>query len=332
MSLIDLRRTMPGGVAAILLLGLAGSMPAVASAPAPAATAAASAAGKRTVTLITGDRVTVGSVGARTGVVHAGPGRERVSFALFSAGGHFMVIPSDAVALIRAQRVDQRLFDVTELISLGYDDAGRSTVPLIMRSGTGTAATAMKSTLTNGGARKTRDLKVVHAAAVTAPKERVGSLWKAMTGNLKMRGGVQNVWLDGKRKISLDQSVPQIGAPAAWQAGYQGEGMTVAVLDTGVDATHPDLAGRVTSTNFTTEDDTDLVGHGTHVASTIAGDGAASDGKYKGVAPKASILSGKKGHAASPLVARVRSRSRASSHRCCHRRGSVARMNSRSRW
>ena len=30
---------------------------------------------------------------------------------------------------------------------------------------------------------------------------------------------MQKVWLDGKRRVSLDHSVPQIGAPAAWQAG-----------------------------------------------------------------------------------------------------------------
>ena len=283
---------MSGGAAALVLLAAA-----VAPQPASAGVAAAPHAGpvgKRpyTVTLITGDRVTVGSAGATTGSVHPGPGREHMSFALSSARGHFVVIPADAATLIRARRVDQRLFDVTELISLGYDDAGRATVPLIMRSETGTAA-AMKSTLTTGDAHQVRELKAVRGAAVTAPKKRIGSLWNAMTRQSVMRGGVRNVWLDGRLKPSLDRSVPQIGAPAAWQAGYQGEGMNVAILDTGVDATHPDLAGRVTAANFTAEDAIDHVGHGTHVASIIAGDGAASGGKYKGVAPKALILAGK---------------------------------------
>jgi subtilisin family serine protease len=66
------------------------------------------------------------------------------------------------------------------------------------------------------------------------------------------------------------------------------------VLDTGVDATHPDLATQVAGAkNFTTEPDGDPVGHGTHVASTIAGTAAASAGRYKGVAPDSKIYDGK---------------------------------------
>jgi hypothetical protein len=91
-------------------------------------------------------------------------------------------------------------------------------------------------------------------------------------------------------------SVPQIGAPGAWAAGYTGTGKTVAVLDTGVDDSHPDLAGQVSEhVNFTEgyEPDGDFVGHGTHVASTVAGTGEASGGRYKGVAPGAKLLDGK---------------------------------------
>ncbi|MEK8108937.1 S8 family serine peptidase [Micromonospora sp. M12] len=96
--------------------------------------------------------------------------------------------------------------------------------------------------------------------------------------------GVTRIWLDGKRTVSLDRSVPQIGAPAAWQAGFDGSGITVGVLDTGIDASHPDFAGHLAEVrDFTGGDDpSDNVGHGTHVASTIVGSGAASGAGTEG--------------------------------------------------
>lgn len=45
----------------------------------------------------------------------------------------------------------------------------------------------------------------------------------------------EKLWLDGRARISLDQSVPMVGAPAAWEAGFDGTGVTVAVLDSGCD-------------------------------------------------------------------------------------------------
>jgi hypothetical protein len=95
---------------------------------------------------------------------------------------------------------------------------------------------------------------------------------------------------------ALDHNLGQIAAPVAWTAGYTGRGATVAVLDTGADFTHPDLVGKVDArADFVVDggDAVDHFGHGTHVASTIAGTGAASDGQRKGVAPDARLLIGK---------------------------------------
>ena len=93
----------------------------------------------------------------------------------------------------------------------------------------------------------------------------------------------------------LDHNLTQVGADRAWAAGLTGQGVTVAVLDTGIDSQHPDLAGKVVAEqNFSDSEDTaDHFGHGTHVASIIAGTGAASAGARSGVAPDAQLISGK---------------------------------------
>jgi serine protease AprX len=101
--------------------------------------------------------------------------------------------------------------------------------------------------------------------------------------------------------ILLDQSVSLLKVPEVWSNvnGNRGEGITVAVVDTGIDDTHPDFQNKVLAkADFTNEKGTpkeniDGNGHGTHVASTIAGLGSAIRGKYKGVAPKAKLIAAK---------------------------------------
>lgn len=244
-----------------------------------------------TVTLLTGDRVTVTGAGAS---VRPAPGREKIRFLTRRERGHLSVVPQDAVASIRAGRVDRRLFDVTELIAAGYDDARRDDLPVLITGGAGAARRAAVP----GAVRVTRELPAVGGVAATAAKRRAGEVWAAVTAagtKVGAAGGVDRIWLDGRRRITLDRSVPQIGAPAAHQAGLTGRGVRVAVLDTGLDATHPDLAGRVAQArNFTEEAAPgDVVGHGTHVASIVAGSGAASGGRHRGVAPDATLLDGK---------------------------------------
>ncbi|MBI1878973.1 MAG: S8 family serine peptidase [Chloroflexi bacterium] len=102
---------------------------------------------------------------------------------------------------------------------------------------------------------------------------------------------VEYVWPDLPVHTCLDTSVPKINAPRVWaEAGLRGQGIKVAVVDTGLDDTHPDFAGRiVTMKSFVSDSARDDNGHGTHVAGTIAGSGAKSGGKYVGVAPAASL-------------------------------------------
>ncbi|NMO51471.1 S8 family serine peptidase [Actinoplanes sp. TBRC 11911] len=280
---------MAAGAAAtvILTLGLAGSGTAQAARPADHPEAS------RAVTLITGDTVTLLPGNAVS--VHHGPGRAKIPMLTSTTGGHVSVIPADALPMLNADRVDRRLFDVTELLSSGYGDT-RGDLPLIVAESPAATAAAKASS-----SRTTRRLPTVGADVIRTPKSAAGRFWHALT----TPAATGKVWLDAVGHVTGAEGVQQIGAPAAWQAGLTGAGVTVAVLDTGIDTTHPDLAGKVDDqVDFTpvadggapTRDDIhDVSGHGTVVASVIAGTGAASGGRYRGVAPDARLISGKVG-------------------------------------
>ncbi|MEV0148684.1 MULTISPECIES: S8 family serine peptidase [unclassified Nonomuraea] len=237
-----------------------------------------------TVTLITGDRVIVTAAGHR---VEPGPGRQ-AHYASQYRDGHLYVYPSDAQQLVAQGVLDERLFDVTQLLEWGYGDAQRSDIPLITQSAQGDVP-ALRS------ARQDRRLSTLGMTAVQVSKKSAAETWKGLAGDgaRTLTAGRAKLWLDGHRSFTLDQSVKQIGAPEAWKQGFTGEGVTVAVIDSGYDPTHPDLKGVVTQArDFTGRDDVrDWNGHGTHVASIVAGAGE----KYRGVAPGAKLAIGKVG-------------------------------------
>ncbi|MFE7891210.1 S8 family serine peptidase [Streptomyces sp. NPDC057412] len=252
---------------------------------------AASTPSPHRVTLITGDRVAVDAKGRVVGLERA-KGRSHIPVQIRRIHGHTLVIPADAAGLVADGTLDRRLFDVTEL-TRAHTGAAGAKGPKVIVGYRGTAAGAKADVRDAGTLRRT--LKSLNADAVQATDQGAPGLWDALTDGDRTASDIAHVWLDGVRRASLDKSVAQIGALKAWAAGYDGKGVKIAVLDTGVDATHPDLKGQVVAAkNFSpAPDTTDKVGHGTHVASIAAGTGAKSGGKYKGVAPGAGILNGK---------------------------------------
>lgn len=108
--------------------------------------------------------------------------------------------------------------------------------------------------------------------------------------------GIHKVYLDGIKKTNLNIVTPSIGAAAVQRKGrYTGKGINIAFLDTGI-YPHQDLTRPVNriiafkdfvQCRKAPYDDN---GHGTHIAGDAAGNGWASQGKYKGPAPEAGIV------------------------------------------
>ncbi|GAA5020302.1 S8 family serine peptidase [Streptomyces siamensis] len=308
---------LPAAISTVLVVTIGGVSP-VSAEPGPKDAAGftdADRAVSATVRLLTGDRVTVTSLpgGRRTASVQPGSGREHISFRTLEGDDKALtVLPSDAEALVTAGTLDRRLFDVTALIAEGYDVAHSRTLPLIVSSEPSPDATkgAARATRTAAAtadrlvaykAPKTtaRDLSSIDARSLHVAGADLGGFWKTLTTNgttdVSRAAVTPRVSLDGRVKAVLDRSTAQINAPTAWKAGYEGQGVKVAVLDTGVDADHPDLAGRIADVkNFSGSAGTnDVFGHGTHVASIVGGTGAASSGTRRGVAPRSDLLVGK---------------------------------------
>ncbi|MEU2114613.1 S8 family serine peptidase [Streptomyces sp. NPDC016459] len=275
--------------AGVSLVLLSAGQTAAAGTTTPAVPDTFKAAASATVTLVTGDRVTLTDLGGgqQTVTVDRAEGatgaiRSRIT------DGRVTVVPDEARPYLASGVLDPRLFDVTGLVEQGVTGE----LPLIVTYGGRNARSAAPAPR---GAETVRALPSIGGAAVTATDP--AAFWRGFTAapNARAATAPAKVWLDGRVEAAMAESNAQIGTPKAWEAGLTGKGVKVAVLDTGADLGHPDLAGRVTESRSFIEGQevADRGGHGTHVASTVGGSGAASDGKEKGVAPGATLAVGK---------------------------------------
>ncbi|MDW7725840.1 MAG: S8 family serine peptidase [Candidatus Methanoperedens sp.] len=149
-----------------------------------------------------------------------------------------------------------------------------------------------------GDARDVKQFWIVNAIAVKASP--------GLIKKIAARDDVERIELDGVLRIlegfsarvsqgqvdNATDEIKHINATGVWEFGIDGTGINVSVVDTGINASHPDFSGRVigwvdfvSGINTLSYDDN---GHGTHVAGTVAGNG--SGGTATGVAPNVSLF------------------------------------------
>jgi serine protease AprX len=147
------------------------------------------------------------------------------------------------------------------------------------------------------GARLNHRLGVVKGIALTIPASALPAL--------EADDEIVSVSVDHPVKALDDYTNAAMNVSAPWNAGYNGTGVGVAVIDSGINDTHPDLwnsnerYSRVvyhqdfTGTsvkNASGQTVYDLYGHGTHVAGIVGGNGYLSNGTYAGVAPNVTLV------------------------------------------
>ncbi len=163
-------------------------------------------------------------------------------------------------------------------------------IPLVVRVRPGPIARGEATALTT--APVSWSYRLVSARAIAATPEQLAALTRDPT--------VEYVWPDLPVHTWLDRSLAPIRAAKVWDSGFTGRGVKIGVIDTGIDAEHPDFADRLVGYKDFIDTDSsasrkaiDPNGHGTHVAGIAAGSGAASGGRLRGVAPEAQLLIGR---------------------------------------
>lgn len=137
------------------------------------------------------------------------------------------------------------------------------------------------------GGRDCKNLPLIGSAA--------GEMSVQAIQRLARSPGIERVTLDREVRALLDVAAPTVGAPQVWQGQGTGKGQAIAVIDTGI-YQHQDLTKPVNRIiafkDFVKgkSDPYDDNGHGTHVAGILAGNGTASGGKYRGIAPEAAVV------------------------------------------
>jgi serine protease AprX len=187
------------------------------------------------------------------------------------------------------------------------DDSNVNAAVVYHQAVTDSDIATLKALGVRGGTR----FQTLPAVVVTATKEQVAAISELpavryITDDRTLQWNADNSREQtGLLRVRQDADLRRVSGVNS----FQGSGVTVAVIDTGLDSTHPDLSNRVLRnvkladlqganllgflppSNVEKLPDTDqLSGHGTFVGGVIAGSGTSSGGKFAGYAPKAKLV------------------------------------------
>jgi len=233
------------------------------------------------VKLITGDIVNLANTSKGLQVVSiepADPLNKGQSFQTMNFNEHLYVIPS----YINKRKYDLSLFDVTYLVKEKYYEMNSIPIILKARDSSSIATIAQKSSELKIKAKTISYQLNLISLEVKSEKDDLKKVFKDMLET----NNIDKVWLDKKKHINLDVSVPKIGSDLAWiHTQSSGEGVKIAILDTGIDLSHKDfyymngtskILEAVSMVDWPEDEinnPIDYHGHGTHVSGIAAGTG-----------------------------------------------------------
>jgi serine protease AprX len=213
-----------------------------------------------------------------------------------------MTINNNSFQLSQSLRQANPGADLNALADRVKNDKGM--IPVIVRANDGDELKASSDFVSLTGATKTADLGLIDAFAAEMTPEAFAKLAESTPEGLTIHLDEEvHVYqpietsrpetLDpGQPKLATDNAIETLGIDKLWEQGYKGQGVTIAVIDTGI-YPHEDYKDRITGWKSWTDGSTtpnDPQGHGTHVAGDALGDGKLSDGKFKGPAPEANLV------------------------------------------
>jgi len=257
------------------------------------------------VYLITGDRVLVTYVNGKY-LIRVKPANVHRSFIVLHKGNDIYVVPTD----VNLEKFDLDLFNIRVINEIERFSVGH--LPIIVKVRSDVMLDEFISKLTSKRELKSiriKPLRIIHSVVLRVPYESLPYTYKELSTSKEIVKVVPDriVRILSNRYVAptLYRSIHMIGAPNLWSLGYNGSGIKIAILDTGIDANHPDFfvngeSKILVNVSFIDYDfdgkpdepPVDYHGHGTHCAGIATGTGGYLD-LIKGVAPGAKLLIGK---------------------------------------